>query len=160
MILNIILSSSAIVLSLIFIVSQILAIRIFNAHPLGENDSYFFFLCFILGIIYLFIKLFSFPILYVFGRISPKIHYELKKTIKNKKSTLIWAVKLDFIIMILSSILISAVRMIAITESFLLVTGITISSLGGVTTSYIIFFVMHIFFKCVFKDFVKYGKIK
>ena len=78
----------------------------------------------------------------------------------NKKQTLLWSIKLDFIIMILTSILISVVRRISITESFFIVIGITILLLGGVTTSYIIFFMMHIFCKCVFKDFVKYGKIK
>ena len=106
------------------------------------------------------IKLFVFPILYVFGKLFPKIHYELKKSIKKKKDTLLLALKLDFVIIVLSSILISVIRNIAITESFLLVTGITILLLGGVTTNYIIFFTIHAFFKCFFKDFVKYGKIK
>ena len=160
LILNVVCSASAIFWALIISFSHILSIKIFNSHPLSENDSYFFFFCFIFGIIYLFIKLFSFPIIYGFGKMFPKMHYELKKSIINKKHTLLWSIKLDFIIIILTSMLISIIRTIAITESFFLVIGITILSLGGVTTSYIIFFLMHMFFKFVFKDFIKYGKIK
>ena len=151
LILNIFCSASAIIFALIMFLAQTISVYIFNVHPFSENDSYFFVFCFIFGIVYIFIKLFAFPILYVFGKLFPKIHYELKKSIKNKKGTLLSTVKLDFVIIVLSSILISVIRMIAITESFLLVTGITILLLGGVTTSYIIFFTIHVFFKCFLK---------
>ena len=79
LILNVFCSASAIFLALIMFFSHMLSIKIFNSHPLGENDSYFFFFCFIFGITYLFIKLFSFPIIYGFGKMCPKTHYELKR---------------------------------------------------------------------------------
>ena len=160
LILNIFCSASAVVFSLILLLSQFLSVKLFNTNFLSENDSYFFMLCFIFGVIYLFVKLLAFPILYLCGRIFPKIHYELKKCLKNKKAALILALKLDIFIILLFSLLLSIIRRISIAESFIAVLGVTILALGGVTTSYIIFFALHMLIKTIFKDYLKYGKME
>ena len=160
LILNIFCSASAVVFFLILLLSQFLSVKLFNTNFLSENDSYFFMLCFIFGVIYLFVKLLAFPILYLCGRIFPKIHYELKKCLKNKKAALILALKLDIFIILLFSLLLSVIRRISIAESFIAVLGVTILALGGVTTSYIIFFALHMLIKTIFKDYLKYGKME
>ena len=70
------------------------------------------------------------------------------------------ALKLDIFIILLFSLLLSVIRRISIAESFVAVLGVTILALGGVTTSYIIFFALHMLIKTIFKDYLKYGKME